>query len=230
VINMVLFLTKFLSFIMLMFSDISNSDDCSTSQSHVNIVILGSSTAEGAGATKLENSWVFKLEHELKILNNSSRVVNFGKSGYSTFHILPNEQFFSGRPNPDKERNITKALSLNPTMVIINMPSNDAAYGFSNVEQLRNYRTLIELLKNRNIDYLICSPQPRNFKEIATRQRQFTLVELMRKEFDRHFVDVWSGLTNEEFGLKNSYNSGDGIHLNDDGHNYIFQQVFARIK
>ena len=78
-----------------MFSDISNSDDRSTSQSHVNIVILGSSTAEGAGATKLENSWVFKLEHELKILNNSSRVVNFGKSGYSTFHILPNEQFMS---------------------------------------------------------------------------------------------------------------------------------------
>jgi hypothetical protein len=51
----------------------------------------------------------------------------------------------------------------------------------------------------------------------------------MKKEFSPHFVDVWSFLSSEDFSMKPTFDSGDGIHLNDQGHAYIFQQVFAKI-
>ncbi|MBM3431225.1 MAG: SGNH/GDSL hydrolase family protein [Bacteroidetes bacterium] len=226
---MVFFLARILSFFLFIYTDFSSLDDQSTSKTQVNVVVLGSSTAEGAGASKLSNSWVFRLEQELKISNKASSVVNHGKSGYSTFHILPTGTRYSNRPNPDVARNITNALSKNPNLIIINMPSNDAAYGYSNEEQLRNYRLLIQMIKKRKIQYLLISPQPRNFKNKDQRIQQNALFQLMKKEFSPHFVDVWSFLSSEDFSLKPTFDSGDGIHLNDQGHAYIFQQVFAKI-
>jgi len=226
---MLFFLARILSFFLFIYTDFSSLDEQSTSKTQVNVVVLGSSTAEGAGASKLSNSWVFMLEQELKILNKASSVVNYGKSGYSTFHIMPTGTQYSNRPNPDVERNITNALSKNPNLIIINMPSNDAAYGYSNEEQLRNYRLLIQMIKKRKIQYLLISPQPRNFKNKDQRIQQNALFQLMKKEFSPHFVDVWSFLSSEDFSLKPTFDSGDGIHLNDQGHAYIFQQVFAKI-
>ncbi|MFM7301410.1 MAG: SGNH/GDSL hydrolase family protein [Crocinitomicaceae bacterium] len=221
---------QLLFFILHFFYSSSNNLNYTAQKSDTTkILILGSSTAEGAGASKLSNSWVFMLEQELKILNKASSVINYGKSGYSTFHIMPTGTRYANRPNPDVERNITNALSKNPNMIIINLPSNDAAYGYSNEEQLRNYRLLIQLIKKRKIQYLLISPQPRNFKNKEQRIQQNALFQLMKKEFSPHFVDVWSFLSSEDFSLKPTFDSGDGIHLNDQGHAYIFQQVFAKI-
>jgi acyl-CoA thioesterase-1 len=224
------FLYRLLSLTILFFFSEDSSQVNLKSHSQYNILILGSSTAEGAGASKLDNSWVSKLENELKVLTHSSQVVNLGKSGYSTFQILPTGSRYSNRPNPDVERNITKALSMNPNMVIINMPSNDAAYGYSNEEQLRNYRVVIQLINKKKIRYLLISPQPRNFKNKEVRNKQNALFQLMKKEFSPHFIDVWTYLSTEDFSLKPAFDSGDGIHLNDQGHDYIFKQVFAKIK
>lgn len=226
---MMFFLTRILSFFLLIYSDLSSLDEQLTSKTQVNVVVLGSSTAEGAGASKLSNSWVFKLEQELKISNKASSVINYGKSGYSTFHILPTGTRYSNRPNPDIERNITNALSMNPNMIIINMPSNDAAYGYSNEEQLRNYRLLIQLIKKKKIKYLLISPQPRNFKKDEVRIQQNELCQMMKKEFSPYFVDVWTYLSTEDFSLNPTFDSGDGIHLNDQGHAHIFKQVFTKI-
>lgn len=226
---MVFFLARILSFFLFIYTNFSSLNEQSTSKTQIKVVVLGSSTAEGAGASKLSNSWVFRLEQELKISNKASSVVNYGKSGYSTFHILPTGTRYSNRPNPDLERNITNALSNNPNLIIINMPSNDAAYGYSNEEQLRNYRLLIQLIKKSKIQYILISPQPRNFKNKEQRIQQNALFQLMKKEFSPNFVDVWSFLSSEDFSLKPTFDFGDGIHLNDQGHAYIFQQVFAKI-
>lgn len=222
-------LFRLLSFSFALLYQDDGGRDSYNSDFQYKTIVLGSSTAEGAGASILSNSWVFRLEQELKISNKASSVVNYGKSGYSTFHIMPTGTRYSNRPNPDVERNITKALSNYPNMIIINMPSNDAAYGYSNEEQLRNYRLLIQLIKKRKIQYLLISPQPRNFKNNEQRKQQNELFQLMKKEFSPNFVDVWSILSSEDFSLKSTFDSGDGIHLNDQGHDYIFQQVFAKI-
>lgn len=194
------------------------------------IVILGSSTAEGAGVSKIELSWVNRLSSAIKSESKENLVYNFGKSGYCTYHILPLEIEFKNKPLPDKERNINKALSLNPSLVIINMPSNDAAYGYSNDEQLRNYRIIVDKLKSKNIKYLICSPQPRNFKDVKVRDQQFQLHQLMSKEFSSNYVDSWSDLSSDDYSMKEIYNSGDGIHLNDAGHAIIYTKIYAKIK
>lgn len=210
------------------FSQNSRCSECS--QPPVRILVLGSSTAEGTGASIPRNSWVSQLENKLKKSNKSASVINFGRSGYSTFHILPSNSSYENRPPPDVERNITKALELNPTLVIINMPSNDASYGYSNEEQLRNYRIMVDLLERRKIRYLIISPQPRNFTSMQTRKQQLSLHHSLKSEFSRNFVDVWQVLVDEDLGLKDAFGSGDGIHLNDFGHTYIFEQVYAWMK
>ncbi len=89
-----------------------------------NIVVLGSSTAGGGGASPFDSAWVNKFRVYVKSKNTQSQVINLGYAGYNTYHVLNPTGYTPppGRPSPDNERNITKALSFNPDLIIINLP------------------------------------------------------------------------------------------------------------
>src|SRR5215218_3827288 len=97
------------------------------------IVILGSSTAFGRGATPIDSSWVNRYTTYVKLKNSQNTVINLAVSGYTTYQVLCPNNFVppAGRPLPDTMKNITKALSLNPNAIIINLPTNDINYGYS---------------------------------------------------------------------------------------------------
>jgi lysophospholipase L1-like esterase len=101
------------------------------------IVILGSSTSYGTGAVPIDSSWVNKYRTYLKSKNAQSDVINLAVSGYNTYRVLCPTGFVppAGRPAPDTLRNITKALSYHPNAIIINLPTNDVAAGYSLGEQ-----------------------------------------------------------------------------------------------
>jgi lysophospholipase L1-like esterase len=44
-------------------------------------------------------------------------------------------------------------------------------------------------------------------------------------EYSPCFVDVFAPLANSSLGIESDYNAGDGIHLNDAGHQVIFEAV-----
>src|SRR5690349_4656446 len=91
------------------------------------IVILGSSTAYGIGATPISNSWVNLFSSNQKSLNSSTTVVNLAIPGFVTYDILPTGNIPpAGRPAPSIKNNITAALAENPTVIIISLTSNDA--------------------------------------------------------------------------------------------------------
>jgi hypothetical protein len=129
-----------------------------------------------------------------------------------------------GRPNPDTQRNITKALNLNPDAIIINLPSNDAAFGFSVTEQLANYDSILVLSKRQNVPAWISTTQPRNLSESG----RLNLMAMRDSTFARYghkAIDFWTDLARPDGRINPAYNSGDGVHLNDAGHRILFNRV-----
>lgn len=193
-------------------------------------VVLGSSTAEGTGPASPDSAWVNRYRAALVQANPRVSVVNLAKGGYTTYHVLPTGS--PGAPNAgitvDTARNVTKALSLNPCTIIVNLPSNDAANQFSAAEQLANFSQIAETAQKAGVEVWICTPQPRNFSDPAQIQIQREVVDSIFATYGDHAIDFWNGLADEKGHIRKEYDSGDGIHLNNAGHRLLFERVWNR--
>lgn len=189
-----------------------------------NIVILGGSTAWGKGASSTQATWVYKLRAKLKSVNKNDTIINLAFPGYTTYDIMATgfAPAKTIRPKPDTMRNITTALLNHPMLVIISLPSNDIASGFGDTEILNNYKTVVNTLNKEKIPYFITSNQPRNFTDVAQRVRLRTFTDLLIKIFPGHIIDYLNQLGDSLWFYKAMYNSGDGIHPNDKGHEVIY--------
>lgn len=193
----------------------------------VKIVVLGSSTAAGTGVSHPDSAWVNRYNNYLKVLNPKNEVINLAKGGYTTFHILPKgTNTPENRPNPDTSRNITMALSHKPDAIIINLPSNDAAKGFSVNEQLANYKTVLTDANAANVPVWIATTQGRNLNpkglENLCEMRDSTFTHYGEKA-----INFWLDIGQAKGTLNITYDSGDGIHLNDKGHKILFDRVVS---
>lgn len=191
------------------------------------IVVLGSSTAEGAGASPRDSSWVNRYAASLSG-KTQFEVINLGRGGYNTYNIIP-----TGTVSPgigvaiDVERNITKALSLDPFVIIVNMPSNDAASNYGVVQQMRNFELIAQAAAGAGVELYVCTTQPRNFTNPALVKIQLDTRDSILSRFGDHAIDVWTGLADTMGWILPAYNSGDGVHLNNAGHRILFERVVA---
>ena len=190
----------------------------------IKIVVLGSSTAAGTGPTHPDSAWVNRFRSYVQSIWENSEVINLAKGGYVTYHILPDGfKPPPERPIPDPERNITKALSFNPTAIIINLPSNDAASGYSVKEQLANYDIIESITTKLEIPVWVATTQPRNLSLSG----RLNLMEMRDSTFT-HFenpIDFWTALAEKSGNIKPEYNSGDDVHLNDTAHKILFERA-----
>lgn len=196
------------------------------------IVVLGSSTAAGAGPSSVEKAWVWLYSDYLKQKDTRYDVVNLAVGGYTTYDILP-----TGTPIPtginetiDLNRNITKAIALNADGIIVNMPSNDANMGYSVNNQIANFNLIVDAAKQANIPIWICSVQPRDFGNNTNALNiQLAMVNALPQEFPDIMIDFWNGLANASGNdILAQYDSGDGIHMNDAGHKILVQRVIEK--
>lgn len=194
------------------------------------IVVLGSSTAYGAGASPIDSSWVGLFHKYMFQKNTRFSVINLARGGYTTYHILP-----TGTSVPpgvtiqiDTVRNMTKALSYNPTAIIINMPSNDAANNFGVSQQMDNLTLLNNVAQNLGIAVWISTTQPRNFNNPAQIQIQYDVRDAILNQFGLFAIDFWNGVADTNGFILNAYDVGDGIHLNNAGHRLLFERVFIK--
>ncbi|MBU2507234.1 MAG: T9SS type A sorting domain-containing protein [Bacteroidetes bacterium] len=191
------------------------------------IVILGSSTAYGTGANPSDSAWVNLYRNNVFQKNTNVQVINLAFGGYSTYDIMP-AGFAppAGRPSPKAGKNITTALAYEPKAVIINLPSNDVNLGFSINEQLANYWTIMDLADASEIPVWISTTQPRNFSD-AQRLLQIEMRDSTIFGFGDAVLDFWTGLANDDGTINIAFNSGDGIHLNNAGHNLLYHRVLS---
>ncbi len=198
------------------------------------IAILGSSTAFGDGASAYELSWVGRLESYYN-QNTSDGLdttfYNLAQGGYNSYLEMPTDYTPpAGRPGPDVEHNVTKALSYSPDIVIINLPSNDIAEGYSKNEYMDNLRLMNSTIIASGAKAYITTPQPRNDFTVEDRQLLLDLVDSVHMNFGLRSIDFWDTIVSKDGqNLIRDDVMASQFHVNDLGHLYLFQQVVERI-
>jgi lysophospholipase L1-like esterase len=184
------------------------------------IVIMGSSTAAGMGAVPADSSWVNRLK--LATAENKKKLTwyNLANGGYTTYQALP-----VGSGVTDTLRNITRALQLRPSLVMISYPTNDVADNYTDAEIMGNYKELVRVIDSANVPYILFGTQPRNFKDMAQRLRLKALNEEMRMVYGDRFNNVYDTLAAADLTIRSALSFGDGVHVNNTGHRIIMQTV-----
>lgn len=183
------------------------------------IVILGSSTTYGTGASSTDSSFVSKYRAYIKRKNPLNNIINYGIPGYRTYHNLRPTGYIppEDRPYPNTQFNITNALLDNPDAIIINMPSNDAASNYTLAEQQANFEATMLIADSLKIPVWVTTSQPRFFLNTSqmTTLRNFRTWVLTR--FGDKAVDFWDGIATEEGTVASQYYF-DNVHVNNAGH------------
>lgn len=192
------------------------------------VVVIGSSTAAGMGATP-NHGWVALYTQYLKGINTSYQVDNLAVGGYTTYDLCPTGFIPSpNRPAPDPNHNITKALSLNPDAIIINLPTNDAGRDYTVTEQQDNYKRMVAAAAAQGVKVWIATSQPRNAYNAGQIANLKAIRDWIISFYGSRSIDFWTGLTEPNDSIKHIYSYGDGIHLNDAGHQLLYTRVVAR--
>ncbi len=192
------------------------------------IIILGSSTAAGTGASNYDSAFAGRYAKYLGALNPSWKLVNLAVGGYTTYNVMPTGwKHATGRPDPDTARNITKALALKPTCLLICMPSNDINNGYAATEYNDNFDSLHAWADKANLPVWITTPLPRSAMDAAHRKLLIELRDRILARYAPRVINFYDSLGDADGNYFSQYNSGDGIHTNDKGHKILFSRVVA---
>ncbi|MDC0230899.1 GDSL-type esterase/lipase family protein [Aureispira] len=198
-----------------------------TERTDIHIVVIGSSTAAGAGPSSSDSAWVNRYRKYLQTINPNNQVTNLAVGGTTTYHIMPDWYSApSGRPSRNTNKNISKAISLGADAVIVNMPSNDAASNYGVNEQMSNFITIFDEGNNNNIPVWICTTQPRNFST-SKKAIQAAVRDSIFNYFGMYAIDFWNGCADSNNNILSAYDSGDGVHMNNAGHRILNERVMG---
>ena len=196
------------------------------------VVIMGSSTAVGSGASSYQLSWAGRLEKSFNINTTDgidTSFFNIAIGGYSTYNEMPTGFIPpAGRPAPDPFCNVTKALSYNPDVVIINLPSNDVGAGFSIKETMDNFRLMYNSITSSGAKCYITTSQPRNDYSLLQRQALLNMKDSVINQCGFFAINFWDDLVTSD-GLNmlrdDRRDPASAVHPNDTGHDFLFGRV-----
>lgn len=192
--------------------------------------VIGSSTAAGTGVPAV-SSWPNRVKAYYIGLGIVDTLYNIAQSATSCYTGMPTGYVPPpGRPAPDPNLNITKALSFNPkpTVVIVNYPSN--GYDTWSYEEILSCLQTIKNYANaQNVDCYITTSQPRDDFPFAARQRLLVVRDSILNRFGDKAIDFWTPIGNTTtLGILSQVALGDAIHINADGHGLLANKVFEK--
>lgn len=211
--------------IMCSFLMLTNIVVAQQSENRYTIVVLGSSTAAGQGINPLDSAWVPRFAEAVKA---RADVRNLAQSGFTTYHIFPDGTTPpADRPWPNRDKNITKAISFMPDAIIIGLASNDAASGYSLEEQQANFRRIVKEAADRNIPVWVTTTQART--NIGTpRELLFAMKNWILDTYKDNSINFWDPFAAPDHTILPEYALFDGIHLNIPAHRILFERVMAK--
>lgn len=192
------------------------------------IVVLGSSTAYGTGASTYDSSWVGKFTAYVKRKNSANEVYNLGIPGFTTYQNLCPTGFVppANRPTPNAAFNISAALALQPDAIVINMPSNDASNGYSLEEQQANFERTLSLADAANVPVWVTTTQPRNNMSNDQINNLIAMRNWINGRLGDKAVDFWSTVANPDGSINSTYGY-DYVHVNNLGHELFYSRIKA---
>ncbi|MFM2084943.1 MAG: hypothetical protein RLY95_1761 [Pseudomonadota bacterium] len=179
------------------------------------LVILGSSTAAGIGASSLETSWVGLFKKWAKEKRDWN-VENLAAPGALT------QEAACTTPHSVTQ----KAFELGAKYIILSYPSNDAVAGVTPDQSIANIRSVIQCASAKGVKIILLSTLPRSGLTPQQRKILEQVDETLKTEVGGCFIDVKNQLSDAS-GLnpRLSFSAGDGIHFNDNGHAALFRLV-----
>jgi lysophospholipase L1-like esterase len=190
-------------------------------------VFLGSSTTAGFTTSSPSLTWVSRLERALTGRNIT--IVNLASAGASTYNWMPAAAPPpAGRPGPWLANNIDAAMARRPALVLLNATTNDLAADYRADETVANVLAIRTVAIAGGAAVLVLSTQPRDLPD--PQRAQLPLIdERLAAETGGCFIDIRTPLAGGDNRLAPGFDSGDGIHPNDAGHEVIFQRVNATL-
>ncbi len=186
------------------------------------MVVIGSSTAAGNGASAPNASWVGLLKPWL--LNRRGwKVENFAVAGTLTSSAVC---LATGSAT-------TRAISSGATHLIVSFPSNDATAGVTSAATLENWRDILQCAADKGVKVAVMSTIPRAGLTVEQVNNIDRVDKELKQTLGPCFIDVRNLLLDADGSSpKASLSAGDGVHFNDRGHLVIFNQVsiFLRSK
>ncbi|HEY3495302.1 MAG TPA: SGNH/GDSL hydrolase family protein [Polyangiaceae bacterium] len=189
------------------------------------IAVLGSSTAEGTGASN-GNGWVDLLRDALAdIVTGDFDLENLAHGGYTALDIVPGS---------NEDGNIDDAIDVEPNLILISIAgSNDLDIDSTEEEFIERLTAARDAALEAGIPVFFVSTAPKDLGD-DDRQALKDWADTMREDFSSCwvpssppdytpcFIDIFAPLATGSLNIRSEYNSGDGIHLNDEGHEVIF--------
>ena len=197
------------------------------------IVVLGSSTAWGNGVPSRDSAWTFRFARYLKANHNTAdTVINLAVGGFTTQNIqatgTPSYTVLGNTFSVDVNKNITKAISLSPDAIIINISNDDEGRGFPLSVQVANYLALKQVAAQNNIPLWVATTQPRDNLGTAGATRLRQMKDSILLYFGDKAIDFWTGLASSSNQIAAAYSAGDGFHFNSAGQELLFNRVVAK--
>lgn len=195
---------------------------------------MGSSTAFGTGAQPaIDSSWVRKINYLYKYQQSViDTTVNLALGGYDPYHGLP--AWYTPAPFyslPDPERNITKANSFAPNVIIVSFVSNNFQTFALPIDSIMKVLQLIKDSANsQDRVCFISTSQPRTGFDPASRANLRVIKDSILNRFGFYAINFFDSIVNNvDNTILTEYASlADNIHLNNAGHAMLYRQVVAK--
>jgi alpha-tubulin suppressor-like RCC1 family protein len=192
---------------------------------------IGSSTYYGNGATTYDSSVIGRVTSFYKSIGVIDSMYNFAVGGLYIYEGMPTGYTPpAGRPTPAVGRNTTALItrSPKPKVALVGFPSNGYdTYSF--YEIMNCYQTIYDDLTTNGIETFITGTQPRPQFPDSIQQKLLVLNDSLALRFGSHYIDFFKPLVN--YGTNDMLSElsyGDGIHVNNLGHRYLFGSVIAK--
>ena len=156
------------------------------------------------------------------------RSVLLAVGGYTTYQLMPTgNRAPTGRPDPDTAKNLTKALSLKPEVLLLSLGSNDIGSGYAASEYEANYDSIRAIAVRAGVRTWISTCMPRTTQDSAGRKKIVALRARIMQRYAPQALDFYDSLGMPDGTYYPAFNSGDGIHTNNRGHLLLYKRVVA---
>ncbi|WP_295121505.1 SGNH/GDSL hydrolase family protein [uncultured Chitinophaga sp.] len=190
------------------------------------VVGIGSSTLAGYALT-----YPNRLGDRINFWLNASTIapvwLNYAVSGYTTANVMPQSM------NGVSGHNIEMALSVNPDILIICLPTNDANE-YPVAQSMANLRFVDNLARKAGIPAIIETTQPRSTYGSDVQLKLLAFADSIRSAFpDRYaegMIPLRDTLSAKPANIFPLYDGGDGAHLTPAGIQLVANSFFSTLK